>query len=621
MINYKRILISVIPAIAVFSMVTGWALFNNIEILERISLAPLLFVAVFLVLCNILIVALIKTYNTEKTTVGGALKNSNTTYAPNSIGQFLGMIFPILFLLLFFGIYIYKPLYLIFGSPEYTAPGYTTDKLMWLFSNLIITILTVCLIFVIRIILNGEFKIHINEKTEKIIFISVILLSFIFIFINKLSLFTDITTHDNISIRAGANGLMNDGVIPDSIQIYLLCFPNNRGIVLLLGLLGRFANYFLIPHRLLWIFADSIFITVAVIFTYLTVKLFCNRKVSLVTLVLTAAFLVFSPCITPLANTGGDWYTCYTDSSTMPFIAISIYCFARFLTVIDSNRKKCLLVFLGSISAAIGSLFKPTSFITVIAFVLMLLFYKEKESKRIQNLLKHAVLVLFGISLIVIPFEKIYDHYDTIDDSIQSASMIHYLVMGMLNTGQNINENGTIVFNDQPSLNPFQDRGRWNHAESGLSANQVLIERIRTMNISLLGFYYLKDVNILSFTYEFHSSEFSEVHSPESYYKTPFLENWRSVLLKFQIPVRAILWNIILLQIGVWSYIILKKKLKLLPPECFLSITLLGILAYLTLFESGDRYVMQFWPIFLIAASLGVMRLKEIVTDTDITEV
>jgi hypothetical protein len=524
----------------------------------------------------------------------------------------IGMIFSFLFLLLIFGIYIYKPFYLLFDYPEYTSPGITTNKPVWLLENFIIFVLSVCLmLFVIYIARKDKIAANIGIKTEKIIVSGVVLWFFILIFINKLSLFSDVTFADNTIIRSGAYGIMNDGVIPESVQSYLLFFKNNRGIVLLLGLLGRIANDLMLPYRLLWIFIDSVFIALAVLFVYLTVKLFCNSRVSLITLALSFAFLFFSACITPLANTRGDWYTCYTDSSSMPFITISVYCFTRFFALNDNNRKKTILVLLGSVSSAIGFLFKPTALIPVIAFTMIFLLNRKETIKK-SNLLLNVTFVIFGLCFVIVPFETVYDYFETIDAKPASTStgITHMLVLGMLNSGQNINENGVMVFNDPPSLDPFKDRGRWNYAEAGFPVKQVLYKRIKKMNVALLGFYYLKDVNNLSFSFGFHSNAFSKNNSPESFYQTPFLKKWRSLILKIQIPIRAVLWNVIFWQIGTWAYFILKKKINLFQTDNFLSVTMLGVLAYLTIFESGDRYVMQFWPVFLIVSSTGLCLQK-----------
>lgn len=607
-INYKRILLSVGPAAGGITLMTIWTLFKGGNMFLRGS--PIFFwgLILFFILCNVLIVALVKTYRNDEAYVSILEKHENNHYI-SSLQRILSAIFPFFFLLLVVGIYLYKPFYLIFDSPEYTAPDYKTSKFNWLLSNLIITIFSLLLIILISaFIQKDKFKLCTTEKGEKIFVITIVVLHFILIFINKLALFTDNVTFDNVSVRMGANGIMTTGSIPEGTQNYLQTFSNNRGIILLLGVLGRIANIFSIPHRLLWILVDSIFITLAVLFVYLTIRLFCSQKIRLIVLSLTAAFLVFSPCITPLSNTGADWYTCYTDTASMPFTTISAYFFVRFFISIDKGYKNHLLVFCGSLSASIGSLFKPTAFITVIAFVLILLLTKKEP--RIRKTLMHMGLVIMGICIILIPFNRIYDRYDTIKSTTPPVSTIHYLIMGMLNTGQNINENGTLVFNDQPSLDPFKDRGRWNYAESGFSKSQVLKARIQTMNIALLGFYYLKDVNNLSFTYDYSSANFSMNSANDSYYKTPFLDRWRAELLKIQIPVRAVIWNLMFWQIALWAFIVIKKRISYLSFECFLSTAMLGIFAYLTFFESGDRYPMQFWPIFLIISSLGFMRLK-----------
>jgi len=597
------------------TMVVESVEFINVEALKRPSPFILCFYAtIFSAFCCFimaLIFVLKKPDNIEKAFAGVILKSDGVTSVTCQIRRFIGMIFPILFLLLIFGIYIYKPFYLLFYSPEYTAPGIVTDKSKWFLENFIITVLSVCLmLFLVHIINRGKIAANISDKKEKIIVNGIILLFFILIFINKLSLFSDIVTYDNNFVRSGAYSIMTIGAIPEGVQGQLLYSTNNRGIILWLGLLGRISNDLLIPYRLLWIFIDSVFITLAVLFVYLTIKLFCKSQISLIVLVLSAIFLVFSACVTPLANTGGDWYTCYTDSSSMPFTTISIYCFTRFFAKNGNGRRNAILVLLGSISSAVGYLFKPTALISIIAYVSILLLCSRVNAIKIRNLLKNVAFIVLGLCFIIYPFEKVYDHFETIDGTPAANLMAHYLVTGMLNTNQNINKNGVMVFDEpQLSLDPFKDRGRWNYAEAGFPVKQVLRERIKTMNIALLGFYYLKDVNNLSFTYGFHSSAYSMGNSPVSYYRTPFLEKWKAGLLKIQTPIRATIWNVMFWLIGIWAFYLLKNKISLSPTESFLSLTMLGVFAYLTLFESGDRYVMQFWPVFLIVSSLGLMCL------------
>jgi len=583
------------------SMVIDSVTFSHTRILNRRSaIASFFCTAMLLLLFNIAFVVLWKSYYTDKSLSYYAFGINENIYPKTPMRSILSKLFPIVFLLLIFGIYIYKPFWLIFDNPEQIP-----DKSDWLLANFIITVLSVCLIlFIVRIIRKGIFGINVNEKTEKIIATLIVLSFFVLIFISKLSLFTDHASFDNSIVRVGMYGLMNDGIIPEHVQGYLLFGRNNRSTVLLYGLLGHIAKDLLIPYRLLWILVDSVFVTLAVIFAHLTVKLFCNRQVSFVSLVLTSAFLVFSACVTPLTNTYGDWYSIYTDSGSMPFTTMSVYFFAKFLTEKSKTRKQNILVLLGSISSAVGSLFKPTALITIIAFALILLINKAEGQKKVQQLMKNYILLVLGLCLVMIPYEKIYDHFKTIDAK-PTASMSHMLVLGTLNTMQNINENGIMVLNDPPSLNPFIDRGRWNYAEAGFPIEQVLTERVKTMNVALLGFYYLKNVHNLSFTFRFGMGEFSRKNSPESYYKTPFLQLFRLATLKIQIPTRAILWNVMFWAIGIWTYFVLKRKVYLSPLELFLGLSMLGVIGYLTLFESGDRYVMQFWPLFFIVSSLG----------------
>ena len=545
----------------------------------------------------------------------GIIENGSNDLISNPILGFIGKIFPFLFILVFLGIYIYKPLYLIFAFPEYTHPGNSTDKFEWLIAQIVITSISICFMVVSGSVILNE-KTDIKNRKIEIIFVSSLILSvFVIIFINELSLFTDIVTFDNAYVRGGAYGMIEKGAISDNIQMYLSQWTNNRGIVLFLGFLGYIAKIINIPYRVLWILMDSLMITSSILFVYLTVKMFCNRRLSLILLILSSGFLVFSSCVTPLTNTGGDWYMLYTDSTSMFFTTISTYFFVRFFLENKNDQKRYLLLSFGSIASAMGAVFKPTALIILLAFFPVLLLNRMSKAKikeHLKSVLKHMTLVVLSVCLIITSFEIVYDHFETITDPQRSTGLLsHMFILGMLNTGQNINHDGVMVIDDPPSLNPFQDRGRWNYAESEFPKAEVIKERIKQQNIALVGFYYLKDVNNLSFTYEPSVKELLVSYHPESYYKTPFLEEWKTVLLDNQIFVRAVLWNIILFGIGIWAYIILKKKTKFFPLELFLSIAMLGVFIYLTFFESGDRYVMQFWPLFLVVSGLGFMRLEK----------
>ncbi|MDR1002411.1 MAG: glycosyltransferase family 39 protein [Oscillospiraceae bacterium] len=528
--------------------------------------------------------------------------------------KFAGKIFPVAFLLIIAGIYLYKPLYMMFGSPEYTSPHIPTEKASWLLSQLVVTMISVGLLMLAVWLVTHRKAATLSARAEKITAISVLSFFFILVFLGELSLYTDIPSYDNQMVREGALSIMNYESISDEVKEYIWFWPNNRGITVVLGFLGRIAGFVGVPYRLLWIAVDSSFITLSVLFAYMTVKLFCSRSVSTVILVLISSFLLFSACSTPLANSGQDWYMLYTDSFSMPFSTIAVYCFARFFLNSDRGYKRLLLTLGGCAAVGISSFFKPTPFIILIAYVAVLLLHTEKRKLKEHALfvLKNAAVLVLALLITVLPFEQAYSQFEMEDSPGKQKGtymMAHMLILGMLNRGQDINHNGVMVFDDPISINPFQDRGRWNYAESGFFTEDVLIARLRQQHIGMLSFYYLKDVQNLSLTYEPNVQNKLIAEQPESYYKTPFLSSWKNALAKAQLPTRAVLWNVTFFLIGIGAYLVMKRKIKLSSAEVFLNVGMTGVLAYMTIFESGDRYAMQFWPLFLIMAGVGLMRI------------
>lgn len=69
---------------------------------------------------------------------------------PRPVLRLLGKIFPALFLLVAIGIYIYKPLYLVFFNPEKLTIYGNTNRLAWFMDGAIITFFSLAILGLIH---------------------------------------------------------------------------------------------------------------------------------------------------------------------------------------------------------------------------------------------------------------------------------------------------------------------------------------------------------------------------------------------------------------------------------------------------------------------------------------
>ena len=254
--------------------------------------------------------------------------------------------------------------------------------------------------------------------------------------------------------------------------------------------------------------------------------------------------------------------------------------------------------------ACVGYLIKPFSAIAAIAVVLVSLFHGW-EKRELHAVLKAcaafalAVAVAFGIfKAVIIPSTKL-----ELDPEARLGAP-HFLMMGL-----NENSNGAWSVTDvlfsasQPDI------------ETRTAANlSVFAERLREMGLSGLAEHGKKKllVNFADGTYAWgQEGDFYFQILPEpNDSAAPFL---RSLFYnhgdnyKYWETIQNIIWYTLLLGSSYGAFTILRRR-EHTPIVMALYLSLLGISAYVMIFESRARYLFIYAPVFLLAAACGLKR-------------
>lgn len=321
-------------------------------------------------------------------------------------------------------------------------------------------------------------------------------------------------------------------------------------------------------------------------------KLLNNRRVAL--LFMLAGEMLFA--ITTRA------FVAYTDNYAMFFVALLIY-----LYICDLPGKyKLPSIF---ITAAIGIWLKVTVAIAFIAICLHSLLTAELEALDREKIFKLAAAVLlcgfaaFGSIRYMQPV--LYAHYGYKADSSRKHGMLHFFMMG-----QNNERLGCAYGPDRDFSQSFKSYSERNKANL-----RVGIERIKNRGVGGNALFYLKKLDIA-----YIDGLFNKVLPPRdktgSYKENLLLHLYLDKKLRiFFTNVPQVVWDafIILFALSVFSAALFPDMEK---KYSFLWITLLGITAYVLIFEDRAKYLYMFGPAFIVLSGIGFALLYNSCTKT-----
>lgn len=424
-------------------------------------------------------------------------------------------------------------------------------------------------------------KITMKEKTFKIL----VILTFSILFLVQLltlyfSYFKtgwDANLVDSIADQAAKEGAFTTA----GSNVYLTNFTNNIFIVSILAFIKSLpvigGHYFTI------LAINALLVNLAGLFTCLTLKKLVSKKAGIISIIITAPLLLFSPWI----------IIPYTDTFSILFPILIFYIY------ISSNTWwKYGLIFFFSL---IGFFIKPTVIITLIAILLIeLLKHRPKKPKFDKAFWLRSLAIMNGIlfAFLIKYISFSYINYQPVKD-ITQASYIHFLAMG-----QNEETCGQFHDTDHQEIK-FGTEFEW----------QKFCNRVSSRSPKgQLGFFMRKllvNFNDGTFAWGNEGAFYKEVpkrNSPISQFITSFYYNDGENHEVFE-QLEQIIWLFVLFG----CLFTFSKRAK--NEESVLQLSLIGVFLFVMLFEARARYLLCFAPMFVVCAVLGYHKITVIFSE------
>ena len=361
---------------------------------------------------------------------------------------------------------------------------------------------------------------------------------------------------------------------------YFAIFPNNIPLLLFYTGIGKLLVLFTGSAELIYevaIILNAIFITLAVWLCMRTAAFFGGIKASAICFVIC---FFFSPLylVMPVA---------YTDVISFVLMAATLYFFVRF-----TGQKKLLYLALSGVACAVGMAFKPTVGIFAIAAVIILLLGKRSALKRIGVFLLMLTISLTCINLCVDRIGLISP-----EQSERYEYPIQYWLMMSLagNGGFDADSANMMLYTEgYEQKKEVATAEFWRRVEekgfTGM-AYHMLITKVTTMwDSGTLGMYW-------------------RIFEPQSENLINTLLTNQTTFLAVNAVSQGFYVAIILLAI---SSGIKHRKSK---PFQVMLLTIFGAFLFFMFWEVEARYLLQFMPIFIVLASIGIRPAYIAVTD------
>lgn len=418
-------------------------------------------------------------------------------------------------------------------------------------------------------------KINNTRLYVSILLVIFIIIQFLFAYIFVVEPSWDFGTIYETAIN---NALGNEKI---NSNLYFYAHPNNIGATILLSLYYKlFALFNITNWNTLGIILNIIFIDIGIIYIYKLLKLYYPKeKINFFFFII----LLFSPFITYVP-------IFYTDTLSLPFGISGIYYYFLY----EQKKDKKIFLFISGLLLGLGYFIK-SSIIIIFVAIIIYNFVKSKKERLLHILLKLLIMTI-GV-LIPLLTLKIYININfdkEVLDELKFPST-HYIMMGLKNTGG-------YNANDQAYTGKF--KGIENKEKENIKIIKI---RLKTMwaNHTLLKFYTNKIVYTWGDGTFFAPKKLERVPKNEYKIKDLIIDNGNNSNIIYQLISQSKL--IIILSFIIFGCIFRryleqeKQDLQLL-----LYISIVGIFLLLLFWETRSRYLMNFTPLILMSAILGI---------------
>lgn len=368
---------------------------------------------------------------------------------------------------------------------------------------------------------------------------------------------------------------------------YMARYSNNNGILIILSLFYR-AIYLILGYipSFSAVVLNTIFIFIAVLFTFLISKLIFKPLGSLITV--TACFL-FMPFYTYT-----PYY--YSDSLSIPFVVISTYfIILGAKTTTEKLFKKILYFVIAGFSITVGYTIKGSLLVILIGGIVYLLLSKK---------LKHSILSCVSLILSFIIFSAVLGvwiqslNISTPEERYEyQYPLNHWVMMGL---------NGNGGYNDNDSS---YTKHAGNYDEKVKADNNMIKKRLKTMGISGLTEHLYNKI-----IYTWGDGTYWITKHLNTLDKNGNKKTNISPMFNFirgdVFYVYSNVYHMIMLALIITSAIAEIKR-KRISYMTMINGIIFGCVIFFMIWEARSRYIYNFTPLFIISATNGLLFLWE----------
>lgn len=400
------------------------------------------------------------------------------------------------------------------------------------------------------------------------------------------------TGWDVTAIRLAAKDMVSDGIEPALTKHagYFSRYPNNTFLMLFTALLTKIGTFVWpsYPYRIVTL-VNVVFVWLsAYAATLCTYQITQSRRITMFSALLGTVLICFS----------GYIVIPYSDTMAMPFPILSIAC-----ALFCKNRyTRSALVALFS---ALGSLFKPTVLIVLIAYCMLSVGGWIRMHLHRQKMGREALLT---VSIIALALLCVFESYalvkkrlslDTYFRADSALTMTHFLMMGANDTRDGIYSDEDVTFSS--SFPDVKTRERENLREYARRLQSLGVSG----TLSLLTRKHILSYNNGSFFWggegEFYQTANDRTDAFSVFLQELYYENLNDPKFNRLSVIQQIAWLTVLLgTVGLLFYKGANRNVV-----SWLSLTLLGVTLYLLLFECRSRYLLVFLPLFICLFGVG----------------
>lgn len=376
--------------------------------------------------------------------------------------------------------------------------------------------------------------------------------------------------------------------LPEYNYGYIARYPNNNGTLMMLALYERVV-FLVLGYVPLYapVALNTLCITIAVAFTFLTAKKVLSPMGALITSVFCFMFLPY--------YTYAAYY--YSDSLSIPFVPIAVY-FIILGAKSENNKliKRIICLIISAISIAVGYSVKGSILVVLIGAVV----YIVLENKIKQAIISIICIVLvFGVTTVGIKALGTSMHFTSEEELYeQQYPLNHWIMMGLKGNGG---------FNQDDSSFTF-DSG--NYDEKKAAVNKEIAKRLNEMGFDGMiehlseklsytwgdGTYYIYNhLNIMEEDKKTQKNDYNPLFE--------FVIEDGKYYDQFCIYSNSMQMIMLIFMLLSSYYGIRRKKVTAMT---LIRGIVFGIALFFMVWETRSRYIFNFTPMFILLASGGI---------------